>query len=315
MKPADRGLEMDQNDAIEKYRQADTLMEEERYDEALAVLDELYAAYPNEKELLYIRALCLEKVDRKHEAWGLAKRLIELHDDPRGREIQMQLEGTQQPVVPPPPPFGADAAVPPMPTGAAGDPFDVAGVLAPPPPPIEVATGRSDGSTKYVAMAVVVLLLLIGATLVAILGGGSKNGGTAPAGPAVATAQQQTGPVSMMELDPSQISGTQAVVFVVILLLLLVLSPVPLYLTLLFRNKLPGGVFLAVYFKMLLVSMGIAALGCIPFIGWIVGIYILYKLYNMDFVDFLILAGMSLGFSAVAGFVMTAILYGFGLAL
>ena len=312
---------MDQNDALEKYRQADTLMEEERYHEALAVLDELYAAYPNEKELIYIRALCLEKVDRKQEAWGLAKRLIELHDDPRGREIQTRLEGIQQPVVPPPLPFATDAAASAIPTAAAGDPFDIGGVMAPPPPPIEVASAKSSGSTKYVIMAVVVLLLLVGATLLAVLDGGEeeRDTGPAPARPAVTTAQPKQGPVSISTLGPEDVTPTIIILGIVMLVLGVLTGPIPLYLTLLFTGNLPGGSFVKVYFRVLLVWLALALFASIPCIGWIlalpVTIITLHKVYDMGFIDFLILIGMSLGFGAVTGFAIKAILFGFGFVL
>ena len=71
---------MDKSDALGKYQQADQLMGEERFSEALPLLDELYEAFPNERELIYTRALCLEKVGRLQEAWGVAKRLTDLFD-------------------------------------------------------------------------------------------------------------------------------------------------------------------------------------------------------------------------------------------
>jgi len=297
---------MSQNDALDKYRQADALMGEERYEEALALLDELYAAYPNEKELIYTRAMCLEKVDRKQEAWGLAKRLIELHDDPRGREIQTRLEGPQQP-------FATDAAGTAMPTAAPADPFDIRDVMAP-PPPIEVASAKSGGGMKYVVMAVVVLLLLVGATLLAVLDGDEDRSEPAASGrPSVTTAQPQTGPVSIKELEPGQIPAGLVAAFLVILLMTLALGPVPLYLTLLFTGNLPGGTFLAVYLKVLLVWLGVSLLASFcPCIGWIAAIYILYKVYDLGFVDFVILFALSAVFWFVLQFIMRGILLSFG---
>jgi len=302
---------MDQHGALEKYQQADSLIGEERYDEALVLLDELYAAYPNEKELIYTRALCLEKVDRKQEAWGLAKRLIELHDDPRGRELQARLEGTQQPVVPPPFPPGTGA--PAMSTGAADDPFDISGIMAPPAPPIEVASAKSGGGTKYVIMAVVVLLLLVGATMLAVLGGDEDRGGPAPAGPAVTTAQPQKGPVSIRELEPGQVPAGLVAALLVMLLMSLALGPLPLYLTLLFTGNLPSGAFLGVYVKVLLVWLGVSLIASFcPCIGWIAAIYILYKVYDLGLVDFVILVALNAGFWFVFQFIMRGILQGFG---
>ena len=135
---------MDKNESLEKYQLADKLINGGRHKEALSILDELYEAFPDEKELIYARARCLEQVGRKQEAEDLGKRLIDLYNDPRGHKLQAQIEEQQEAVTPPSPTH---------------DPFDISGVTPPPPPP---PATRQDSRFPRVLKVYGVLMMVLG---------------------------------------------------------------------------------------------------------------------------------------------------------
>lgn len=83
---------MDQKEAKEKYERADALYRQKRYQEALAILDDLDKAFPNTKNIMYPRALCLGQLGRIDEALDVCTRLITILGDPRGEQLKAELE-------------------------------------------------------------------------------------------------------------------------------------------------------------------------------------------------------------------------------
>ncbi|NUM52180.1 MAG: hypothetical protein HUU46_00925 [Candidatus Hydrogenedentes bacterium] len=118
-------------DAREKFKQADQLFRDKRFPEALTVLDELDKQFPDTKNVIYPRAMCLARVGRYDEALDLCRQLKVEFGDPRGeklmgkigdlRKAQLQKEKektepktTGSPAVPPANVFTLDSNPPPV---------------------------------------------------------------------------------------------------------------------------------------------------------------------------------------------------------
>jgi hypothetical protein len=83
---------MDLGEVKRKYRQAEALYQQGRPAEALHMLDELDQAFPNAQNVTYMRVLCFAALGCIDQAIELADYLGDVLDDPRGEELQAQLE-------------------------------------------------------------------------------------------------------------------------------------------------------------------------------------------------------------------------------
>lgn len=83
---------METQEGRTKFRQADALFRQGQFGDALKLLDELDAAFPNNKQVLYPRALCLEKLGRYDEAEAVCRVLAQQLKDPRAAALQAQIE-------------------------------------------------------------------------------------------------------------------------------------------------------------------------------------------------------------------------------
>jgi hypothetical protein len=118
-------------DAREKFKLADKLFREKNYPEALIVLDELDKEFPDTKNVIYPRAMCLARVDRFDEALDLCRQLKVEFGDSRGESLMAKISALRkakiekekeksQPVkstgqaVPPPNVFTLDSNPPPL---------------------------------------------------------------------------------------------------------------------------------------------------------------------------------------------------------
>ncbi|MCL4692212.1 MAG: tetratricopeptide repeat protein [Candidatus Hydrogenedentes bacterium] len=186
---------MDSSEAQRKFKLADELFRDKRYTEALTVLDKLDTAFPDAKNVMYPRALCLMKLGRPKEAHEICLKLKSKFNDPRADKILQKLSASTSPV-PPPPVFnpnapGQDIAFNPMdlsmdPIGTGGaDPMGLGDLFAPKPdaaPPPAVA--EPNRKPLYIGLGVaggVLLLALIALPLFFGKDGGSTDsgGGTA----------------------------------------------------------------------------------------------------------------------------------------
>ncbi len=103
--------------------------------------------------------------------------------------------------------------------------------------------------------------------------------------------------------------GIPVLAVVVIGLLGLVLTPWPLYLTLLFTGKLPHGQFVKDFFSVALVAIGANAVaGFVPCLGIFVLIWILHAVYDLGLIDFLIYFALSTVMTVIVALVSFAIL-------
>lgn len=85
---------MDKLEAKQRYDLAKTLHTSGKHAEALALLDEVIKAFPNQPNILYSRALCLKELGRIEEARSLCEQLDIVFGDPRGAQLRAEL-GTQ----------------------------------------------------------------------------------------------------------------------------------------------------------------------------------------------------------------------------
>ena len=89
---------------------------------------------------------------------------------------------------------------------------------------------------------------------------------------------------------------------------MIVSSVLPLYLTLLMVNKLPSGEFWKDIVSVGLVALGTSVVaGMCPCIGLFIAIYILHSVYDMEFLDFIVLVGLNAVIGVVASVIVAAI--------
>lgn len=118
-------------DAREKFKHADQMFREKNYPAALEALDELDKEFPDTRNVIYPRAMCLARVGRFNEALDLCRQLKVEFGDPRGeklmakisdlRKAQLQKEKEKKDpmpqtgqAVPPPNVFSLDSNAPPI---------------------------------------------------------------------------------------------------------------------------------------------------------------------------------------------------------
>ena len=82
---------MDQEEAKQKFQEAEKLRSEGRDAEALAILDALDQIFPNNKNILFARGLSLAQVGRDAEAKEIADKLGTVFNDPRATEIKAMI--------------------------------------------------------------------------------------------------------------------------------------------------------------------------------------------------------------------------------
>lgn len=78
-------------EAREKFKKADQLFREKNFSAALVVLDELDKEFPDTKNVLYPRAMCLARVGRYDEALDLCRQLKVEFGDPRGEKLMARI--------------------------------------------------------------------------------------------------------------------------------------------------------------------------------------------------------------------------------
>jgi thioredoxin-like negative regulator of GroEL len=83
---------MQRHTAQNKFGQADQLFQQGRFDEALALLDELDQAFPNSPNVMFPRARCLVEIGETNEAMDLLDELVLQFQ----HEEAMQLKGELQ---------------------------------------------------------------------------------------------------------------------------------------------------------------------------------------------------------------------------
>ncbi|HEO72451.1 MAG TPA: hypothetical protein ENN80_14420, partial [Candidatus Hydrogenedentes bacterium] len=83
---------MNKDEATRKFEQTKTLFTQHRYEETLAILDELDAAYPRTRRIMYPRALCLASMGRYREARQVCEELLICFNYPKAQALLAQID-------------------------------------------------------------------------------------------------------------------------------------------------------------------------------------------------------------------------------
>ena len=86
---------MNRDEAKRRFDQADVLYRQERYGEALEILDALDREFPDTRHVMYPRAMCLGKLKRLAEAVGVCDRIVERFGYAPARELRKALQTEQ----------------------------------------------------------------------------------------------------------------------------------------------------------------------------------------------------------------------------
>ncbi|GMU91933.1 MAG: hypothetical protein AMXMBFR4_09910 [Candidatus Hydrogenedentota bacterium] len=78
---------MRSKEAKAKFEEADLLYKAKKYEAALAVLDELDARFPETRNIIYPRAMCLARLGKFDKALDLCQQLKVEFGDPRGDKL------------------------------------------------------------------------------------------------------------------------------------------------------------------------------------------------------------------------------------
>ena len=83
---------MKNREATSLFQKTEKLFREKRYEEALGILDSLQAEFPDRKNIIYPRALCLAKLNRLGEARALCEELIVGFEDERAQRLMGRID-------------------------------------------------------------------------------------------------------------------------------------------------------------------------------------------------------------------------------
>jgi len=86
---------MERRDARMKFLQADSLYQQGRYQEALDLLDALDEAFPGTRHIMFPRALCLFRLNRRQNAVALCDEIVVKFGYARARELKADIEAHQ----------------------------------------------------------------------------------------------------------------------------------------------------------------------------------------------------------------------------
>ena len=82
---------MERHTAQNKFGQADMLYQQGRFDEALALLEELDQAFPNSPNVMFPRARCLVEIGETNEALDLLEELALHHQHKEAIELKSEI--------------------------------------------------------------------------------------------------------------------------------------------------------------------------------------------------------------------------------
>lgn len=87
---------MDKSESEYKFRESDDFYRQRRYQEALAILEDLDRAHPDTRRVLYPMARCLARLERYADAMELTGRLIDEFEYEPARLLHAKLEKRTQ---------------------------------------------------------------------------------------------------------------------------------------------------------------------------------------------------------------------------
>ncbi len=276
---------MNSQEAKEHFSTADAYYRRARYAEALALLDELNAAFPNTANILFPRARCMRRLGRTSEALQICDVLIKHFKDKRGSKLRDAI--TEEISRPQTEPQSEDVLLPNM---------SLDEILGPPKPPALPPVEHEHARVEWLTTPVVVVLAVVAAfvviTVLAMVTGGGEpsTSGTEVAQTVTAEAvpafrMTEDGNFALYGWKLSKIGW-----MIVIILVTTVQYTISLYMTLRVSSKLPEDDL-----KDNLINIGIMSLigaamnSIIPCGGFIGSIIMLRRTYELVFIEFFIL--------------------------
>lgn len=294
---------MDARTAEQRFKEADVLYREGRYDEALDRLIELDEAYPNTPNILFPLARCLRHVGRMDEALGICDDLITRCGDVRALELREFIHNTHSPAIDPAPHHHIHSIEGLYQEAHAGVLDDLLAPQPPAAPHVTAPMADSKPHKKYLLIGGGILLALLLAALPIVMR--SMNGPPAshePAAPrqAEVAIEQDAGPSSqpltLEQQETRELALGRAGIATLIILIVVVslaATTAALYLTLMLTGKLPYDTFVDNIINTGSMAVAISLLNFLPCLGLIIVLYILYKTYDFGLVDFLIWIGIN----------------------
>ncbi|MBX7255550.1 MAG: tetratricopeptide repeat protein [Candidatus Hydrogenedentes bacterium] len=300
---------MRSNDAKERFSMADAYYRKGRYEEALALLDELNAAFPNTANILFPRARCMRRLGRTQEALHICGVLLKHFNDPRAEKLRRAIE--------------KDLATPRL-DDTADEPLlpniSLDDILGPPPPPPLPPPPEKFARPDWLSTPVIIVLSVVAAlVLITVLamvtgGGGNSTGATE----ATQTAASQPEPVFRITEDLNIVLFGWQLSWVGWLVISIVLTTtqytISLYLTLRTGNKLPNDDLQSDLINIGIMSfIGTLMNTFVPCLGYIGSIIMLRRTYELVFLEFFILFSFYIATCIVAFGLL--FLVGLGLAM
>lgn len=86
---------MDTQEGNALFKEADGLFRHNRFQEALVALEKLNTAYPGTRNIMFPRALCLQKLGRIDEAEAVCDEMAQRFQDPRIQALKQQLQAAR----------------------------------------------------------------------------------------------------------------------------------------------------------------------------------------------------------------------------
>jgi tetratricopeptide (TPR) repeat protein len=167
-------------DVRQKFQQSKALFAQKRYPEALILLDELNTLFPNERHIMYARAMCLAELQRPLEAMQICEQAVAMHNDQKSRELLDRLRREHGPLEENPTDLASltgQTAAGPTPNALPGLP-NIPSV--PDVPDFPALQPQSSNKRFYIilgSVAGVLLILLIGFPLLASLRKSNESSG------------------------------------------------------------------------------------------------------------------------------------------
>lgn len=171
---------MRRRDVRQKFQQSKALFAQKRYPEALILLDELNTLFPNERHIMYARAMCLAELQRPLEAMQICEQAVAMHNDQKSRELLDRLRREHGPLEENPTDLASltgQTAAGPTPNALPGLPSIPS---VPDVPDFPALQPQSSNKRFYIilgSVAGVLLILLIGFPLLASLRKSNESSG------------------------------------------------------------------------------------------------------------------------------------------
>jgi len=312
---------MDAQESKQLFKRADRLYREERYGEALTVLDALDAAFPDTKNILMPRAMCLVHLGQLEHGRAIFERLVAQHPAEKLKKLSNLLEHAERQAQADAPLDALDAVLNVNASDLANaritaSPMSVqearkaqeAKSAAPREP-----SGPAWGKWAVIGTGVAVVLLILSLPLFV-----SSDGESTPReGPELTRVTAET----IENISPEEQVRFFLVLMGVLIPIALLTLPVPIYLTLLFFGELPyesvaknyfvlmGYMFLIYFVTGLVFGCLGVFLGAAATLGWAIAILMsVNQIFELGFARTLIFLGFTIGLVIIEAPVFTFIM-------